>query len=395
MQLQYPREAQEFGEQLRAFVRAELPAAIRDKVLADIRITPDEQRFWQRKLIEHNLATPGWPTEYGGPGWSELQRHVYDTVMSQEGAPAAVIFGENMVASALFVVGTQEQKAHYLPRIRSLEYYFCQAFSEPGSGSDLASLKTQATLDGDEWTINGHKIWTSFAHFANMMVCLVRTDPDAKPQQGISMLLLPTAAKGVTIRPIVTIDGAHHTNEVFFDDVRVPRTCLVGEVNKGWDYAKLLLGHERTSVARIGKSKRELARLKALAAKPAIGAPLNTDPAFRNKVAMLECELLVFEITALRMIVRGQDAAPGVEASLFKIKGSEIQQRITELKMEALGPYGIPFDPERGLAETNLPPAELDDAAACGGDYLYTRVVTIYGGSNEIQRNIIAKSLGL
>jgi alkylation response protein AidB-like acyl-CoA dehydrogenase len=318
-----------------------------------------------------------------------------DHVEIEEAAPGAVIFGENMVASALFAVETEEQKAHYLPRIRSLEYYFCQAFSELGSGSDLASLRTRGILEGDQWVINGHKIWTSFAHFANMMVCLVRTDPDAKPQQGISMLLLPVMTKGITVRPIVTIDGAHHTNEVFFDDVRVPRSCLVGEVNKGWDYAKLLLGHERTSVARIGKSKRELARLKALAGNPGIGAPLNADPVFRNKVTMLECELLAFEITALRMIVRGQDAAPGVEASLFKIKGSEIQQRITELKMEALGPYGIPFDPERGLGEINHAPSEVEDAAACGGDYLYTRVVTVYGGSNEIQRNIIAKSLGL
>ena len=397
MELTYPKEAQDFAEQIRAFVRAELPAAIKQKVLFHKRISRDEQVFWQRKLVEHGYATPGWSKEHGGPGWDALQRHVYDDVMSEEAAPPAIPFGESMIAPVLFAVGTPEQKAHYLPKIRTLEYFFCQGFSEPGAGSDLASLKTRAIDKGDHWEVNGQKTWTSLAQYANMIFCLVRTDTEAKLQEGITMLVFPMDLPGITVRPIITIDGGHSVNETFFDNVKVPKFGQIGEPNKGWTYAKPLLGHERTSIARIGQSKRELRHLKALASEQeSDGTPLMEQQAFREKVAALEIELAALEITALRIIsTAGKGHSPGVEANLLKIKGSEIQQRLTEMMLEAVGPYGLPFDTNKGLGETNLPPIGPEEAASLGPNYLMTRVVSIYGGSNEIQRNIIAKSLGL
>ncbi|MBN9081634.1 MAG: pimeloyl-CoA dehydrogenase large subunit [Rhizobiales bacterium 62-17] len=394
MDLKYPDEAQKFAEEVREFARAELPAAIKDKVIRHAKMSPDAQIYWQRKLCERGWACPGWPKQYGGPGFTPLQRHVFDNVMSEEGAPPAVPFGESMIAPVLFHVGSEAQKKELLPRIRTLEYWFCQGFSEPGAGSDLASLKTRAVRDGDEWVINGQKTWTSYAQFANMMFCLVRTDPDAKQQEGISMMVFPMSLPGITVRPIITMDGGHSVNETFFDNVRVPASSLIGEVNKGWTYAKLLLGHERTSIARIGQSKRELRMLKTLAADQGTGgASLLDKPAFRTKVAELEMELLALEITALRVLA--QEGSPGVEANLLKIKGSEIQQTLTELLIDAVGPYALPFDPNRGVGLGNMDYIGPDEAAALGPTYLSTRVVTIYGGSNEIQRNIIAKSLGL
>ncbi|HVZ46518.1 MAG TPA: acyl-CoA dehydrogenase family protein [Ramlibacter sp.] len=396
VELQYPKEVQDFMQRLREFARANLPDSIRRKTLADQRITREEQAQWQAKLIDAGFATPGWPVEYGGPGWSALEQHAYDVVMAEEGAPPAPAFGENMVASVLFAIGTPEQKNHYLPRIRKVEYYFCQGFSEPNAGSDLASLKTRAHLEGEEWVINGQKIWTSLAHMATHVVCLVRTDPQAaRPQEGISMLIFPLDLPGITIRPIITIDEDHHTNEVFFDNVRVPKDALVGEMNRGWQNAKHLLGHERTSVARVGQSKRELKRLKALATTHLVdGKPLLRDPVFASKVAALECEMLAFEMTALRVAKRSQDVATGVEANLLKIKGSEIQQRLTELKLETLGPLGIQFAPPNG-EEESASPLLTGEEGICAPTYFYYRVLSIYGGSNEIQRNIMAKSLGL
>jgi len=396
MQLTYPKDAQQFADEVRAFVKAELPVAIRDKVLRHKRISREEQVFWQRKLCDKGWATPAWPKEYGGPGWTSLQRHLFDEVTSEEGAPAAIPFGESMIAPVLFRVGTPEQKAEYLPRIRTMEYFFCQGFSEPGAGSDLASLKTRAVLDGGEWVISGQKMWTSLAHLSNMMFCLVRTDPAAKPQEGISMLVFPMDTKGITVRPIITLDGGHSTNEVFFDDVRVPKSSLIGEVNKGWTYAKLLLGHERSTIARIGNSKRELRRLKAMAAEQRInGVPLIETQSFRERIAQVEIELMSLEITVLRVITAADAGALGVEANVLKIKGSEIQQRLTELQLEAVGPYGLPFDVSKGGPESNIGPIGPEGALSLGPNYIMTRVVTIYGGSNEIQRNIIAKSLGL
>ncbi len=394
MELRYPDAAKRFADEVRAFMRAQLPPTTRDKVFRRQKITPAEQRDWQGRLCKQGWACPGWPAEHGGPGWDAMQRHIYDTVAAEEGAPAAIPFGESMIAPVLFAVGSPEQKQHYLPRIRTLEYLFCQGFSEPGAGSDLASLKTRAVLEGDVWRIDGQKMWTSMAHHANMIFMLVRTSTAGKPQEGITMLVFPIDQPGITIRPIITMDGSHTTNEVFFDDVRVPRDSLIGEADKGWNYAKLLLGHERLSIARIGQSKRELRLLKALASEQMVDdAPLLQCRSFREKVSMIEVELLALEITALRMIQAG--GPPGVEANLLKIKGSEIQQGLTELMMDALGPWAMPFDADRGLGATNEVSMGPADAASIGPNFLSTRVVTIYGGSNEIQRNVISKSLGL
>ena len=393
MDLKYPERAARFADEVRAFVRKELPAEIRDKVQRRQKITPEDQRTWQRKLCDKGWACPSWPKQYGGPGFDTLERMIFDNVCSEEGAPSALPFGELMIAPVLFAVGSDEQKAQLLPKIRTLDYWFCQGFSEPGSGSDLASLRTRAVQDGDDRVINGQKMWTSGAHNANWIFMLVRTNTEVKQQEGISMFVFPMSTPGITVRPIVTMDGEHHTNETFFDNVRVPKTALIGEVNKGWTYAKLLLGHERTSIARIGQSKRELRRLKALSSEINVtGEPLMEHRSFRDRVAAVEIELLALEITALRAIAKG--GHPGVEANLLKVKGSEIQQKLTELFMDVAGPYGLPFDPERGLHNGNEP-IGFDEAASLGPNYLMTRVVTIYGGSNEIQRNIVAKTLGL
>lgn len=393
MYLKYPDKATQFADEVRAFVRAHLAAKISDKVKKRQAISPDEQRSWQATLCDRGWACPGWAKDYGGPGFDALERQVFDNVTSEEGAPPIIPFGEAMIAPVLFAVGTPEQKAHFLPRIRTLEYWFCQGFSEPGSGSDLASLRTRAVLDGDHWVVKGQKMWTTMAQHANWIFMLVRTDLDVKQQDGISMLVFPMSTPGVTVRPIITIDGAHHTNETFFDDVRVPKSALIGEVNKGWTYAKLLLGHERMSVAGIGQSKRELARLKALAAdQTSNGTALIEYPGLRKKIATVEIDLAALEITALRSIAKA--GPPGVEANLLKVKGSEIQQRLTELFMDVAGLYGLQFDPSRGLEYGN-DFVGFDEAASLAPHYLNTRAVTIYGGSNEIQRNIIAKTLGL
>ncbi len=396
MELNYPSAVRQFADEVRQFVRAALPAEIRLKVLNHQRLPPAEQRLWQRKLCERGWACPSWPAEFGGPGWDPLKRHVFDCVTAEEGAPPAIPFGECMIAPVLMAVGSPEQQAHYLPKIRTLEYWFCQGFSEPGSGSDLASLKTRATRDGSDWVIEGQKMWTSLAHHANQIFLLARTDPQAKLQEGISMFVFSIDRPGITIRPIITMDGGHHTNETFFDAVRVPADSLIGEVNKGWTYAKLLLGHERTSIARIGQSRRELRRLKALAATETDnGRPLSDKPSVRNEIANIEIALLALEVTALRVISDAEGSGPGIEANLLKIKGSELQQRLTEAMIDIAGPFAVPFDPSCGLDASNeaLPGPEF--AASFGPNYLNTRVVTIYGGSNEIQRNIIAKSLGL
>lgn len=397
MDLEYPSEVQEFADEVRDFVRNNLPPEIRDKVLSYKRVSRDEQIYWQRKLCDKGYAAPSWPEEFDGPGWSPIQRHIYEQVTAEEGAPPAMPFGESMIAPVLMKVGTKEQQEHYLPRIRTLEYYFCQGFSEPGAGSDLASLKTHASLSGDEWIINGQKMWTSFAHNANMIFLLARTDPSVKLQDGISMFMFPLDSKGTSVRPIMTIDGHHHTNEVFLDNVRVPRSSIIGETNKGWTYAKLLLGHERHTIARIGEAKRDLRLLKTLVSEQCPnGAPSFFCHSFRGRVARIEIELLALEITALRMIGASQhENAPGIEANMLKIKGSEIRQGLAELLLEAVGPFGLPFDPNDEARRAGNPAIGPRIAASLGPHFLSTRVLSIYGGSNEIQRNIIAKSLGL
>ncbi|MCW3837616.1 acyl-CoA dehydrogenase family protein [Sphingomonas canadensis] len=382
----YTEEEEAFAAEVRAFVRENCPETVREKVIGAMRITSDERRAWHRALHARGWAAPHWPAEYGGTGWSAVQTYIFAETLSEEGAPDLGSFGLKMLGPTLMRYGSDEQKARYLPRILSGEDYWCQGFSEPGAGSDLASLKTHAEFDGTHWVVNGQKMWTTMAHEANMMFALVRTDPSApKPQMGISMLLIDLATPGIDIRPILLLNGERTTNEVFFDNVRVPAENLVGEPHKGWTYSRVVLGNERLSIARIGLNRRQLAKLKRIAdADGLLDAPL-----FRARVVAAEIELTALEAMAVGMLERARAGlAPGIEANMLKIKGSELQQTLAQLLAEALGrraaPYGADaIDPERPWA------------AALFKSHFDTRVVTIYGGSNEIQRNIIAKTLGL
>jgi alkylation response protein AidB-like acyl-CoA dehydrogenase len=382
----YSDEERAFAREVRAFVRAELPLAIRQKVIDAARITADERRAWHRALHARGWAAPHWPVEFGGTGWSAVQTYIFAETLAEEGAPDLGSFGLKMLGPTLIHHGSEEQKGRYLPRILSGEDFWCQGFSEPGAGSDLASLKTRAELVDGHWVVNGQKMWTTMAHEANMMFALVRTDPTAlKPQMGISLLLIDLSSPGITIRPIYLLNGERSTNEVFFDNVRVPVENLVGEPHKGWTYSRVVLGNERLTIARIGLNRRQLAKLKRIAAEAGrLDAPL-----FHAKLAAAEIELAALEAMALAMLERARSgAAPGVEANMLKIKGSELQQNLAELLVEAIGRSALPFGPESEDRERPW-------ANRLFKSHFDTRVATIYGGSNEIQRNIIAKSMGL
>ena len=395
MDLNYAPEEQAFREEVRAFVRANLPRDIAEKVLHHRRLVKDDFARWQKILYKQGWIAGHWPREYGGQGWTPVQTHIFDEECAAAGGPRLIPFGLNMVAPVIMAFGTPWQKEHYLPRILSQEDFWCQGYSEPGSGSDLASLKTRAVREDDHFVVNGQKTWTTMAHFADMIFCLVRTDPTVKKQEGISFLLINMHSPGITVRPLVTIDEEHEVNEVFFDNVKVPLENLVGVEGKGWTYAKYLLGHERTGITGVGASKRELTLLKEFAAKQSKGGkPIAEDPIFRAKIAQLEIDLMALETTLLR-VLSNRDK-PGPEASILKIKGTEVQQGLTELMMEALGPYAEPFSPhaiEDGGKATAFAP---DNAGPIAARYFSWRKTSIYGGSNEIQRNIIAQMvLGL
>jgi alkylation response protein AidB-like acyl-CoA dehydrogenase len=398
MDLRFSAEELGFAEEVRGWVRKHLQPSTRDKVMNAQRLSKADILEWHASLNERGWAVPAWPEEHGGTGWSAIERHLFDEVLAEEGAPELPAFSVKMIGPVLIAFATEAQKSYYLPRIRSGADWWCQGFSEPGSGSDLASLRTKAVLDGDHWVVNGQKTWTTLAQYADMIFCLCRTDPAAKKQMGISMLLIDMKTPGITVRPIITIDGAHEVNEVFFDDVRVPAANLVGEVNKGWDYAKFLLSHERTGIARVGRSKRALLRLKEMAEKElADGVPLIQTQSFRDKIAGVEIDLMALEISGMRLLAAARSGkAPGAEANMLKIKGSEIQQRLTELMMETAGPYALPFNPAAREQQWNGEPIGPPWAAPLAPDYFNYRKTTIYGGSNEIQRNILAKAkLGL
>lgn len=396
MDLEFTASERAFREDVRSFIRDNLPPALAEKARRQIHLSKDDFVAWHRILARRGWSAPLWPKEHGGPGWTPVQRYIFDEECAAADAPPLVPFGHAMVGPVIYTFGTDEQKKTYLPRILSMEDWWCQGYSEPGSGSDLASLRTRAESDGDHYIVNGHKIWTTQAHHANMMFCLVRTDFEAKAQEGISFLLIDMTVPGVTVRPIISIDEGHSVNEVFLDNVRVPKANLVGKEGKGWTYAKFLLGNERTGIAEVATSKQRLKRLKDIArAEQSHGAPLLQDEAFRSKVAAIEIDLLALEYTNLRVLA-AENAGKGVgpEASMLKIRGSEIQQTITELACEALGYYAAPY--EHRPDGSNQPPVGPDYAQGRMESYLYYRATTIYGGSNEIQRNIIAKMvLGL
>ena len=343
---------------------------------------------WQKKLHKKGWIAPGWPIEFGGSGWTVTQRYIFECERGRLGIPDAVPFGLKMVGPVIYTFGNEQQKERFLPRILSSDDWWCQGYSEPGAGSDLASLQTSAELVGDEYIVNGQKVWTTFAQFADWIFCLVRTSKEIRKQQGISFLLIDMKSSGVSIKPIVTIDGKHSLNEVLFDDVKVPVENLIGEQDKGWTYAKALLMHERAGIAEVADSRSSLNALKAQAADEICGGtPIIEDPVFQMRLSDIETELMALEYTELRVLASmAEGGMPGPESSFLKIKGTEIRQAISELALQLVAYYG-------GALDTNLEPGVLghDFASQARVNYMYGRAASIYGGSNEVQRNVIAK----
>ena len=395
MDLNYSPADSAFRADIRAWLDANLPHALRAKVLDHKRLNRDDYASWHKLLGTRGWSVIAWPKEFGGPGWNATQRHIWDEECARIGAPGVLPFGVSMVAPVIMKYGSDAQKAHYLPRILDGTDWWCQGYSEPGSGSDLASLRTRAERQGDHYIVNGQKTWTTLGQHADMMFCLVRTDSGAKKQEGISFLLIDMKTPGVTVRPIITLDEDHEVNEVFLEDVKVPVQNLVGEENRGCTYAKYLLGHERTGIARVGQSKRELVFLKRLATdQQKNGRPLIQDPLFAAKIAALEIEMMALEVTVQRVVAsEGDGRGPGPEASMLKIKGTEVQQGLTELMVEAIGPQAAAFDPAYLEGEREHSLAGNDDAAPLAAYYFNFRKTSIYGGSNEIQKNIIAQMI--
>ena len=388
MDLAFHEQEQAFRDEVRAFLRDKLPADVRKRVhLGDgSRINEDIPR-WQKILNERGWGAPAWPVEFGGTGWSKAQQFIFETECALADAPPQLAFGVKMVAPVIMRFGSPEQQQRFLPRILDADDWWCQGYSEPGSGSDLASLKTKAELDGVHYVVNGQKVWNTLGQFADWIFCLVRTDSSGKAQRGISFLLIDMKTPGISVRPTRLLDGKYEVNEIWFDNVRVPVGNRIGDENAGWTYAKYLLGHERTNIAGIGASQRELRRLKNMASTcERNGKPLIADQVFATRIAQVELELKALEITNLRVIfAEAQNHAPGPEASILKIRGTEIMQRITELQVETLGARAlIAESPEIDLGE------EVPRATEA---YLNQRKLTIFGGSNEIQRNIIAQMI--
>lgn len=393
MDLNYSSEDLAFRDQVRAFLAANLPADLQQKVRKHLRLSREDYVRWHKIVAKQGWVAPAWPVEYGGPGWNATQRHIWEEECAIAGTPAILPFGINMVAPVIMAFGNAEQKAYYLPRILSCEDWWCQGYSEPGSGSDLASLKTTAERVGEHYIVNGQKTWTTLGQHADMIFCLVRTDSTVRKQEGISFLLIDMKTPGITVRPIIMLDEDHEVNEVFFDNVKVPVSNLIGKENKGWTYAKYLLGHERTGIAAVGRSKRELQFLKKVALKQLKrGKPLLDDPLFAAKVANLEIELMALETTVLRTICQ-EDQTPGPQASMLKVRGSEIQQILTELMIEALGPDALPFDTSYLEGKSEHAVTGDDDNAPLAAYYFNFRKTSIYGGSNEIQKNIITQMI--
>lgn len=387
MELFYSDADIAFRDEVRAFLTARLPQDISETFFGYQRHSWHQMIRWHKILAEQGWVAPSWPVEHGGTGWTPMQQYIFDSEAMLSGAPRLRPFGLKMIGPVLIRFGTDAQKARFLPRILSAEEYWCQGFSEPGAGSDLASLKTRAVRDGDHYVVNGQKTWTTTAQHADWMFTLVRTDPEAeRPQSGISMLLIDLKSPGIDVRPIRTIDGDHHVNEVFLDNVCVPADLLVGEENNGWTCAKFLLGNERVSIANVGQSKAELVLLKRLATTRMRGnTALIDDPVFARKLADLEADFLAQEVTNLRML---SSIKPGGEvgalSSFLKLRGSEIQQRIQELAMEATGPDAAPWRAHRENGH-------MDGYGTHG--WLLSRAYTIFGGSSEVMKNIVAKQI--
>lgn len=387
MDINFSPQDLEFQREVRAWFQANTPEALKRKVVTGEMLQKDDIVNWQRKLDDRGWLVTGWPKEYGGPGWTPTQRYIYDLERAAANAPVGLSMGVIMLGPVLIAFGTPEQKAQYLPRIRRCEDWWCQGYSEPGAGSDLASLKTAAVSDGDDYVINGSKIWTTYAHWATHMFCLVRTANTGKKQEGISFLLIEMDRPGIEVRPIVSIDGEHHLNQVFFTDVRVPKSNLVGREGQGWDIAKYLLTHERTSIAGVADSKAHLANLRAAASERRSGGrPAIEDPALRLKIARAEIDLMALEYTNFRVLAAtAAGKAPGPESSLLKSMGTAVQQTLSELDVELAAELAWPWHDKGEFGQGRF--------AHAMPRYCFSRAATIYGGSDEVQKNVLAKML--
>ncbi|GAB4537684.1 MAG: acyl-CoA dehydrogenase family protein [Ruegeria sp.] len=391
MDLNYTDEEKAFRDEVRGFLAEKLPKEISDKIRAGRNIGKEGYEWWHATLNERGWLNFNWPKEFGGAEWNAVQRHIFEEECAAAYAPRIVPFGLSMLGPVLQKFGSKAQQDYFLPRILNGEHWWCQGYSEPGAGSDLASLKTRSVRDGDHYVVNGQKTWTTLAQYANWIFCLVRTDPEAKAQEGISFLLIDMNTPGIEVRSIVLLDGTPEVNEVFFDDVRVPVENLVGEENKGWTYAKYLLTHERTNIAGVGFSQAGLDMVKRIARiETANGRPLIENPHFAARLARVEIDLMAMATTNMRIISKAAAGqAPGVESSMLKVKGTIIRQEINDLARRAVGPYAMPFASEAVAGDND--PIGPDYAAPVAAQYFNNRKLSIFGGSNEIQRGIIAK----
>ena len=390
MDLNFTPEELAFRQEVRAWVAANLPADIQHKVLNALRLSREDMQRWARILGAKGWLGYGWPKAFGGPGWNAVQKHLFEEECALAGAPRIVPFGPVMVAPVIMAFGTPEQQQRFLPGIASGEVWWSQGYSEPGSGSDLASVKTRAERQGDHYLVNGQKTWTTLGQFGDWIFCLVRTSTEGKPQTGISFLLVDMKSPGITVRPIITLDGEHEVNEVFFDNVKVPAENLIGEENKGWTYAKHLLAHERTNIADVNRAKRELERVKRIAKAEGV----YDDTRFRDQIAQLEVDIVALEMLVLRVLSAEKSGKQSLDiAGLLKIRGSEIQQRYTELMMLAAGPYSLPFIHEAMEAGWQGDHVGAAHCAPLASVYFNYRKTTIYGGSNEVQRNIVSQTV--
>jgi alkylation response protein AidB-like acyl-CoA dehydrogenase len=395
MDLNYTSEEQDFQQEVRSFFANKIPSDIARKVKEKKRLSKQDMEAWHAILNDAGYLNAHWPTEFGGKGWNAIQRDIFDVEGNAANAPRVVPFGLNMLAPVLMAFGSQEQQEYHLPRILDGTNWWCQGYSEPGSGSDLASLKMSAVRDGDDYILNGQKTWTTLGQHANWIFCLVRTSKEGKPQEGISFMLVDMNTPGVEVRPIILLEGTHEVNEVWFTDVRVPAANLVGEENKGWTYAKYLLVHERSGIAGVGDALAGIDHLKHIARDQKMnGKPLAEDPRFAARLAEIEVDLSAMRTSNMRIMqAAAAGAPPGPEVSMLKIKGTVLRQTINDLTRRALGPYAMPFVSEALDLGYNEEPIGPDYANPIAVDYFNHRKTSIYGGSNEIQRNIISKMM--
>ena len=390
MDLNYTAEELAFRAQIHDWVAENLPPDISHKVHHALRLGRDDMQRWAKILGAKGWLGYHWPSQFGGPGWSAVQRHLFEEECALAGSPRIVPFGPVMVAPVIMAFGTPEQQQRFLPGIASGQVWWSQGYSEPGAGSDLASLKTRAVREGEHYIVNGQKTWTTLGQYGEWIFCLVRTGTEGKPQAGISFLLIDMKSPGISVRPIITMDGEHEVNEVWFDNVKVPAENLIGEENKGWTYAKFLLSHERTGIADVNRSKRELERLKRIARAEGLW----DDPRFRDQIALLEVDIVALEMMVLRVLSAEKSGRQSLDvAGLLKIRGSEIQQRYSELMMLAGGPFSLPFIDEAMDAGWQGDFARAAHTVPLAGTYFNMRKTTIYVGSNEVQRNIVAQTV--